>query len=62
MSFQLTALPYKPDSLEPIIDARTMEIHHDRHHAAYVANLNAAVSGTVLYRIMPLWLNPYFSR
>lgn len=40
--FTLPALPYAYDALEPHIDARTMEIHHDKHHAAYVANLNKA--------------------
>ncbi len=43
MSFELVALKYKFDALEPNIDARTMEIHHDKHHAAYVANLNKAL-------------------
>jgi len=43
MSHQLPALPYANDALEPSIDARTMEIHHDKHHAAYVANLNNAL-------------------
>ena len=43
--FSLPPLPYATDALEPHIDARTMEIHHDKHHAAYVANLNKAVSG-----------------
>ncbi len=38
--FKLDPLPYPANALEPHIDARTMEIHHDRHHAAYVANLN----------------------
>ncbi|MDX2284570.1 MAG: superoxide dismutase [Bacteroidia bacterium] len=46
MAFTLPALPYAPDALEPHIDARTMEIHHGKHHAAYVNNLNAAVQGT----------------
>ena len=41
--FQLPPLGYPFNALEPHIDARTMEIHHDRHHAAYVANLNNAV-------------------
>jgi Fe-Mn family superoxide dismutase len=41
--YQLPPLPYPNDALEPHIDARTMEIHHDRHHAAYVTNLNAAL-------------------
>ena len=43
--FRLPPLPYAYDALEPYIDARTMEIHHDKHHAAYVANLNKAVAG-----------------
>jgi superoxide dismutase, Fe-Mn family len=45
MSHQLPALPYSFDALEPWIDARTMEIHHDKHHATYVANLNKALEG-----------------
>ncbi len=44
-AFTLPALPYAFDALEPHIDAQTMQIHHDRHHAAYVANLNKAVAG-----------------
>lgn len=43
MKFELPPLPYAFDALEPHIDAKTMEIHHDRHHAAYVNNLNAAL-------------------
>jgi len=43
-AFTLPPLPYAYDALEPYIDARTMEIHHDKHHAAYVANLNKAVA------------------
>lgn len=43
--FKLPALPYAYDALEPHIDAQTMQIHHDKHHAAYVANLNKAVAG-----------------
>ncbi len=46
MAFTLPALKYAFDALEPHIDARTMEIHHDKHHAAYVNNLNAALVGT----------------
>lgn len=46
MSFELPALKYAHDALEPYIDARTMEIHHGKHHAGYTANLNAAVEGT----------------
>jgi len=48
MAFQLPALPYAFDALEPHIDARTMEIHHGKHHNAYVTNLNAAIAGTDL--------------
>ena len=44
MAYQLPALPYAFDALEPHIDAKTMEIHHDKHHAAYVANLNKALA------------------
>ena len=43
MSFELPELPYAYDALEPHIDARTMEIHHGKHHAGYTAKLNAAV-------------------
>ena len=43
MSYTLPPLPYAFDALEPHIDARTMEIHHDKHHAAYINNLNAAL-------------------
>jgi superoxide dismutase, Fe-Mn family len=43
MAFELPPLPYAFDALEPHIDARTMEIHHDKHHNAYVTNLNAAL-------------------
>jgi Fe-Mn family superoxide dismutase len=42
--FTLPPLPYPNDALEPSVDAKTMEIHHDRHHAAYIANLNKALS------------------
>jgi len=48
MSFELPNLPYAHDALEPYIDARTMEIHHGKHHAGYTAKLNAAVEGTAL--------------
>src|SRR6202795_2748510 len=44
-SFVLPPLPYAFDALEPHIDARTMEIHHDKHHGAYVTNLNKALDG-----------------
>jgi Fe-Mn family superoxide dismutase len=43
MSFELPKLPYSVDALEPYIDAQTMTIHHDKHHQAYVTNLNAAI-------------------
>src|SRR5689334_13995241 len=43
--FTLPKLPYEFDALEPVIDKMTMEIHHDRHHKAYVDNLNKAVAG-----------------
>ena len=43
MAYELPALPYAFDALEPYIDAKTMEIHHDKHHAAYVTNLNKAL-------------------
>lgn len=46
MAFTLPALPYAHDALEPHIDTRTMEIHHGKHHQAYVTNLNAAVENT----------------
>ncbi|WP_231425681.1 MULTISPECIES: superoxide dismutase [Pedobacter] len=45
MAFELPALPYATDALEPHIDKTTMEIHHDKHHQAYVTNLNKAVEG-----------------
>jgi Fe-Mn family superoxide dismutase len=46
MPYELPPLPYAFDALEPTIDAKTMEIHHDKHHGAYVTNLNAALEGT----------------
>ena len=46
MAFELPQLPYAYDALEPNIDARTMEIHHTKHHNAYTTNLNAATAGT----------------
>ena len=45
MAFELPPLPYPEDALEPHIDARTMSIHHDKHHAAYTNNLNSALEG-----------------
>ena len=47
--FTLPPLPYAYDALEPFIDAETMHIHHDKHHAAYVANLNKAVGETPIF-------------
>ena len=46
MAFELPDLPYAHDALEPNIDARTMEIHHGKHHAGYTNNLNGAIAGT----------------
>jgi len=48
MTFELPKLPYAYDALEPHIDARTMEIHHTKHHNAYTTNLNNAIQGTDL--------------
>jgi Fe-Mn family superoxide dismutase len=52
--YTLPELPYKFDALEPYIDAKTMEIHHDRHHAGYVANLNAAIASDPDLGKMPI--------
>lgn len=46
MAFELPKLQYAYDALEPVIDARTMEIHYTKHHGAYTTNLNAAIQGT----------------
>ena len=48
MSFELPKLPYAYDALEPHIDAKTMEIHHSKHHNGYTTNLNNAIAGTNL--------------
>ena len=48
MAFELPALPYAKDALEPHVDARTMEIHHGKHHNGYTNKLNAAIAGTDL--------------
>src|SRR6266478_6886539 len=45
MAYELPPLPYPKDALEPSIDAQTMEIHHDKHHGAYVTNVNKAIAG-----------------
>jgi Fe-Mn family superoxide dismutase len=45
MAYELPPLPYAKDALEPHIDAQTMEIHHDKHHAAYVTNVNKPIAG-----------------
>ena len=45
MAYELPPLPYPKDALEPHIDAMTMEIHHDKHHNAYVTNVNKAIAG-----------------
>jgi superoxide dismutase, Fe-Mn family len=45
MAYELPPLPYAKDALEPYIDAQTMEIHHDKHHGAYVTNVNKAIAG-----------------
>ena len=45
MAYELPSLPYAKDALEPHIDAATMEIHHGKHHNAYVTNLNKAIAG-----------------
>ncbi len=49
MSYHLPALPFAHDALEPYIDAKTMEIHHEKHHGTYVAKLNAALEGQNLF-------------
>ena len=46
MPYELPSLPYAEDALEPAIDAQTMQIHHGKHHQAYVDNLNKAIEGT----------------
>jgi Fe-Mn family superoxide dismutase len=54
MAHELPPLPYPKEALEPHIDALTMEIHHDRHHKAYVDNLNKAIAGNAALETKPL--------
>ena len=54
MAHELPDLPYAHDALEPHIDARTMEIHHGKHHAGYVSKLNAAIEGNADLEAMPV--------
>jgi Fe-Mn family superoxide dismutase len=54
MPHELPALPYPKEALEPHLDAATMEIHHGKHHAAYVANLNKALAGNAALETKPL--------
>lgn len=54
MSFELKPLPYAYSALEPYIDARTMEIHHSKHHQAYITNLNLALAKEPAYATWPL--------
>ena len=54
MAYTLPPLPYAFDALEPSIDARTMEIHHDKHHAAYVTNVNKALEGHAELAALPV--------
>jgi Fe-Mn family superoxide dismutase len=54
MTYQLAALPYAFDALEPHLDARTLEIHHDKHHATYLANLNKALEGATTLQAGPV--------
>ncbi len=56
MAFELPPLPYDASALEPHIDAQTMTIHHDKHHQAYVTNLNNAVQGTEFENMDPVEL------
>jgi superoxide dismutase, Fe-Mn family len=54
MAHELAPLPYPKDALEPHIDAATMEIHHGKHHAAYIANLNKAIAGNAELEAKPI--------
>ena len=54
MAFTLPDLPYAHDALEPAIDTQTMQIHHGKHHAAYVSKLNGALEGLDEFASMPI--------
>src|SRR5512136_101497 len=54
MAYELPALPYAKNALEPHIDTQTMEIHHDKHHAAYVTNVNKAIAGKAELEKLPV--------
>ena len=54
MSYTLPPLPYSPNALEPYFDARTMEIHHGKHHQTYIDKLNAALDGNVEFSNLPI--------
>jgi Fe-Mn family superoxide dismutase len=54
MAFTLPPLPYPTNALEPSIDAKTMEIHHSKHHNAYVTNINTAVAGHAKFENLPI--------
>src|SRR5260370_32073149 len=54
MAFEVPALPYDYNALEPYIDEQTMHLHHDKHHAAYVNNLNAALQNAPQFAALPI--------